>query len=265
MDIKGEVYCITNRATGRVYIGQTLTHRKNRGVHKPFGTLGRFKDHVSEALCNTKQNQCWYLNAAIRKYGADQFEVQRIETCERATLDERERFYIAQRNSLYPNGYNLTPGGRTLQSISVERDTKASATTRTRGGCDFRGDETRLRIGKALRDRLASNTVRQTLAERTRQQHLSAKREAFKDVQLDPTTLDAYIRQQKTRVVVVVGDKQITFAGKHSTPDQRYTQARTFLLQFCDASKLTGTPLESHLPRQESKDPAGSGERSEVW
>ena len=35
--------------------------------------LGRFKDHISEAKCNTKKNQCWYLNNAIRHYNANSY------------------------------------------------------------------------------------------------------------------------------------------------------------------------------------------------
>lgn len=35
--------------------------------------MGRFYDHISEAINNTKNKQCMYLNNAIRKYGKDNF------------------------------------------------------------------------------------------------------------------------------------------------------------------------------------------------
>jgi hypothetical protein len=88
--------------------------------------------------------------------------------------------------------------------------------------------------------------------------------ERYKDIQVTEDAIDTLIHSQANRVVVRLGPHKLTFAGIHTPPHERYTQARNFLLQLCNASKLTGTPLESHLPRQESKDPAGSGEKSEV-
>ena len=57
-NVVGHIYKITNIKTNKIYIGQTLSHRKNRGKYRPFGYEGRFKDHLSEALCNSKKKQC---------------------------------------------------------------------------------------------------------------------------------------------------------------------------------------------------------------
>lgn len=235
--IKGEIYSITNRQTGKCYIGQTLTHRKNRGKYIEFGTLGRFKDHVSEAICNTKKKQCWYLNSAIRKYGKEEFDVECIEVCDRNVLDERERFYIQQYNSLYPNGYNLTKGGKTTQTIYVEPDEELN-TPGTRGGCKFRSEETRNRISEKIHQTLEDDNVRNKMSERARQQHLKTKLERFANIQIDTTNIDSYIRQQKNRVVVVINETKITFASKQSTPEERYTHARSFLLQIANSATL---------------------------
>ena len=40
--VRGEVYRITNAVTGKSYIGQTRSHRLNRGKYRPFGYMGRF-------------------------------------------------------------------------------------------------------------------------------------------------------------------------------------------------------------------------------
>lgn len=79
--VKGHIYVITNKNNGKNYVGQTLTHRLNRGKYKPFGYEGRFRDHLSEALCNTKKKQCSYLNNAIRKDGKDSFTCSLILEC----------------------------------------------------------------------------------------------------------------------------------------------------------------------------------------
>jgi len=100
------------------YIGQTRSHRKNKGKYRYFGHIGRFKDHISEAVNNTKKNQCVYLNNAIRK-NKDCFIVELVETCEINQLDEKEMQYIENYNTLFPNGYNLTEGGKTTKSIKV--------------------------------------------------------------------------------------------------------------------------------------------------
>ena len=102
--ISGQIYYIENTNTKKGYVGQTLTHRKNKGKYKPFGYNGRFKDHISEALCNTKKKQCRYLNNAIRLYGSEVFIVKLLHECPREDLDSKEKEYILTMNTLYPNG-----------------------------------------------------------------------------------------------------------------------------------------------------------------
>ena len=51
----GLIYCITNEVNNKQYIGQTVSHRKNKGKYRPFGIDGRLNDHISEAICNTKK------------------------------------------------------------------------------------------------------------------------------------------------------------------------------------------------------------------
>jgi hypothetical protein len=84
-----------------------------RNKYRPFGSIGRFNDHISEAINNTKRKQCTYLNNAIRKYGKEKFTLKIVESCDISILDDREQYYINEYNTLYPNGYNLTKGGKT--------------------------------------------------------------------------------------------------------------------------------------------------------
>ena len=105
-----EIYKITNLSTGKIYIGQSVSHILNHKRYRPYGRDGRFRCHISEAF-STKKNQSHYLNNAIRKYGVPDFEVELIECCETKDADERETHYIKDLNSLFPNGYNLKNGG----------------------------------------------------------------------------------------------------------------------------------------------------------
>jgi len=89
------IYKITNVATGKIYVGQTtqtLTERYERHVTK------------SKSLET-------YICRAIRKYGAESFNIEALEEVESYQLNERERYWIKALNSQAPNGYNMTEGG----------------------------------------------------------------------------------------------------------------------------------------------------------
>jgi group I intron endonuclease len=105
-----EIYKITNITSGKIYVGQAVSHILNHKRYRPYGHEGRFRCHISEAF-STKKNQSHYLNNAIRKYGVSDFVVELIECCETTDADERETHYIKDLNSLFPNGYNLKNGG----------------------------------------------------------------------------------------------------------------------------------------------------------
>jgi len=90
--MKGFIYKITNKVNGKSYIGQTRN-----------SVEFRWRQH--------KNNKSGYaLHYAIRKYGADNFEVETLEECDVSKLDEREIYYIDKYNT-FTNGYNLNKGG----------------------------------------------------------------------------------------------------------------------------------------------------------
>lgn len=107
--VKSEIYLITNKTTKKQYVGQTRTHALNHGKYRKFGSHKRWQAHVSEAFGNYK-NQSRYLNNAIRKYGADDFNVEIIYTCTIYEANYYEIFYIKKYDT-FNNGYNLTEGG----------------------------------------------------------------------------------------------------------------------------------------------------------
>lgn len=91
------IYKITNTQNGKVYIGQTVQPFKNR---------------VNEHKKKMRNGANFPLYNAMRKYGIEAFTFEVIDTASsQEELDEKERLWIAQYNSQYPNGYNLTSGG----------------------------------------------------------------------------------------------------------------------------------------------------------
>lgn len=118
----GQIYQIKNKSTGKLYIGQTKNfHSGNR----LYCAEGRFKAHVSDAMSN--RNYCTAIDGAIRKYGKYNFELSILEyNVPIEKLNEKEQHYIKELNTMAPNGYNLTSGGKANQIVSEETRKKIS-------------------------------------------------------------------------------------------------------------------------------------------
>jgi group I intron endonuclease len=93
------IYKITNNVNGKCYIGQSINIHKRWSQHK--NTTFNFNDPCYN----------YPLYRAIRKYGIDGFSFEILVECDVDMLNEQEKFYIEQYNSMYPNGYNMVPGG----------------------------------------------------------------------------------------------------------------------------------------------------------
>lgn len=93
------IYIIKNILNNKCYIGQTIQKRIER----------RWQSHhfVRKDLNNPS-----LISLAIAKYGKENFIFSMLAECSsREELDNLERKYIAQYNTLAPNGYNLMTGG----------------------------------------------------------------------------------------------------------------------------------------------------------
>ena len=104
------VYKITNQKTGKIYVGKTKGSIENR-----------FQTHKKNA--KNKINR--YLYDSMNHHGFDSFAIEEIEKCSTdEDLNDRERYWILELNTLIPNGYNMTEGGDggyTLKSWPEEK------------------------------------------------------------------------------------------------------------------------------------------------
>lgn len=95
----GTIYKITNLVNNKVYIGQTRQNYEQR-----------FIQHKSHARTGQSQHK---LARALRKYGEDNFIIERIESCLIEQLNERERYWIQHYQSTCDSfGYNTLIGGQ---------------------------------------------------------------------------------------------------------------------------------------------------------
>lgn len=92
------IYKITNILNGKIYIGKTTDTIENR-----------WKQHKRDAFRERNQNRPLY--SAIRKYGIDNFIIEKVEEVStEKILNDREIYWIKYYNT-YKNGYNATLGG----------------------------------------------------------------------------------------------------------------------------------------------------------
>jgi len=104
---KGQIYIIRNIETNECYVGQTLTHRKNKNIYYEFGFKKRFQEHIQHAISGKSTSP---IAKSLLNYGKDNFELRLIEECDIDEIDDKERYYIDYYNTLYPNGYNVLYG-----------------------------------------------------------------------------------------------------------------------------------------------------------
>lgn len=118
----GYIYKITNKNTGKIYIGLTTKERPT----------DRFSQHRYIATHPEQEKNISYLHRAMNAEGVDNFSFDIIEEVDNEILCEREKYWIKYYNSLSPNGYNLTEGGEGTLGFarfqSIEERQKKSET-----------------------------------------------------------------------------------------------------------------------------------------
>ena len=106
----GVIYRITNKINGKPYVGQTRKKLSRR--------ISQHKSRSKKAKSG--------VDAAIKKYGWENFTVEVIEVCPVKQLNEREKFWIKELGTRAPHGYNLTDGGDTNIIMSQESRARMS-------------------------------------------------------------------------------------------------------------------------------------------
>ena len=137
----GYIYRIKNKIDNKIYIGQTIQDLDDR-----------WKQHLKNG------SNCRYLKSAFKKYGVDNFEFQLVCITFDNCLDDIEIKYIQHYNCLVPNGYNLRLGGNSGRH----------------------NEETKRKIGDALKNRYKNGMVHSKLgkhpSEETRKKLSEAKK-----------------------------------------------------------------------------------------
>ncbi len=99
------IYEFINNSNQKVYVGQAIDYKQRIRTHK----------------FNLKQDKNTPFYNALKKYGWENFSINIIEECEENKLNEREVYWIEEKNSLYPNGYNLLEGGNQAKHTDITK------------------------------------------------------------------------------------------------------------------------------------------------
>lgn len=83
------VYLTKNLVNNKCYVGWHATNNLNDG-------------YLGSGIA---------LSRAIKKYGKNNFITGIIEMCKKTNILQKEKYWIKEKNTLVPNGYNLTGGG----------------------------------------------------------------------------------------------------------------------------------------------------------
>ena len=113
----GIIYLVTCTATGKHYVGQTVRTLETRWAqHLRDAGPGRFEIP---------------LHRALRKYGAENFDIRILETvCDRSDLNRREAEYTTQYEALVPQGYVLRAAGGRPSAFSELSRARMSVASR---------------------------------------------------------------------------------------------------------------------------------------
>lgn len=129
------VYLITNRITGKKYVGKTVKDLDRR-----------WRVHLAQAKSGLRT----HLHRSIRKYGAEIFEKTVLSVAlNKAVLGQLEKFWIAELGTRSPAGYNLTAGGDGSTGCSPSPETRQKL-SRAHTGKTFSA-ETRRRMSDSAK------------------------------------------------------------------------------------------------------------------
>lgn len=114
------IYKFTNLINNKLYIGLTTKDWTSRFLtHK--------RKHKNKDALRVSA-----LYGAMVKYGFENFKFEIIDSANtKEQLQEKERYWIKELNTLTPNGYNITSGGETQYLRQESRD-KISASLKSK-------------------------------------------------------------------------------------------------------------------------------------
>lgn len=160
MEIFGTIYIITNKHNSKQYVGQALSHRRDKDGYRIHGSSGRFRQHCNDA--KNKRFKCPLLEKAIAKYGIDSFTLDTLLVCNVEHLNCYEKIFIKGYNTIHPYGYNLDTGGGNGRIVSNYTREKMSKSRK--GITDHFTEEVRKKLSEAHIGKIHTQKTREKMS-----------------------------------------------------------------------------------------------------
>jgi group I intron endonuclease len=120
------IYLITNRVTGKYYVGQTSLDVRER-----------FKKHVYDAK---RGEGCRKLCGSLRKHGAHNFIVEELATTTKEEAENLEKLWIVALDARNPKvGYNLSLGGKAPRGYKWSPESCSNLSEKMKGNTRVAG------------------------------------------------------------------------------------------------------------------------------
>lgn len=187
IEFYGVIYKVENKINGKIYIGQTIHYKKRK------------LDHIGEA--RRQSNSIFH--KAINKYGDKNFEWSIIDECDftydnenNSLLDELEKKYIIEYNSLLPNGYNATEGGRTRRGFKMPKESIQKMINSKKGY--ICSDETREKLRIASTNRKCSDITKEKIRNSKKGIHFTDEhKQKLRDSKIGTKHTKSHIMKQR--------------------------------------------------------------------
>lgn len=148
------IYGIYNQVNGKWYVGQAVDIERRKQQELSFLRAGKF--HGSNRN-NEHMTRAWEI------YGHEAFIWVVLEECSVENLDDREIFWIAEKDS-YKNGYNQTTGGGGRRGYHLSGETKKKISDALKGRP--LAEETRRKMSESRKGRVVSERCKAATRER---------------------------------------------------------------------------------------------------
>ena len=102
------IYLRTNAINGKKYVGQTSDYIQRERSWK----CTKIK-YANDAIDNDRKT-----------YGIENFTVEILKECDDTEGDYWEQYYIKELNTKYPNGYNVSDGGKGPNGTTRSEETR---------------------------------------------------------------------------------------------------------------------------------------------
>jgi group I intron endonuclease len=142
------IYLIKNKINGKVYVGQTINISK------------RWKSHLFPSTFEKNKKKPLY--EAFEKYGIENFEFSVLEYCNKEFLNDREIYWIAEKKSLSPNGYNIQNGGQIEYSYTSTEEHRKKLSEAGKGRKPT--EKTRKKLSEWQIGKIIPNEIREKIS-----------------------------------------------------------------------------------------------------